>query len=175
MPDWHSVFVPETPLLEMILRGTITYVGLFAVLRFLLKRQTGEVGIADLLVIVLIADAAQNAMGSEYRSVTEGAVLILTIVFWNYAIDWLGFHVPWLKRLTRPAALPLIVDGRLLRKNLASEMITDEELLSQLRQQGIEDPAEVKRAFLEGDGRISVMRRDGGEVSPARDKEEAAS
>lgn len=172
MPDWHSVFVPQTPLLEMVLRGTITYVGLFAILRFFLKRQTGVVGIADLLVVVIIADAAQNAMGNDYRSVTEGAVLVLTIVFWNFAIDWLGYHVPWLTRFTRPEALALIVDGRMLRRNMASEMITDEELLSQLRQQGVESPDEVRRAYLEGDGRISVIRRDREETrSPDKVKE----
>ncbi len=172
MPDWHSVFVPQTPLVEMVLRGTITYVGLFAILRFFLKRQTGVVGIADLLVVVIIADAAQNAMGNDYRSVTEGAVLVLTIVFWNFAIDWLGYHVPWLTRFTRPEALALIVDGRMLRRNMASEMITDEELLSQLRQQGVESPDEVRRAYLEGDGRISVIRRDREETrSPDKVKE----
>jgi uncharacterized membrane protein YcaP (DUF421 family) len=156
----------------MVLRGTITYVGLFAILRFFLKRQTGVVGIADLLVVVIIADAAQNAMGNDYRSVTEGAVLVLTIVFWNFAIDWLGYHVPWLTRFTRPEALALIVDGRMLRRNMASEMITDEELLSQLRQQGVESPDEVRRAYLEGDGRISVIRRDREETrSPDKVKE----
>lgn len=170
MPDWHQIFVPQTSLVEMVLRGTVTYVGLFAILRFFMKRQTGVMGIADLLVVVLIADAAQNAMGAEYKSLTEGAVLVLTIVFWNFAIDWLGYHVPWLARFTRPAPLALVVDGRVLRKNLREEMITDEELMSQLRQQGIEEVGEVKRAFIEGDGRISVIRRDGDDVQPKEDK-----
>jgi uncharacterized membrane protein YcaP (DUF421 family) len=119
---------------------------------------------------VIIADAAQNAMGNDYKSVTEGAVLILTIVFWNFAIDWLGYHVPWMTRFTRPEALALIVDGRLLRKNMAQEMITDEELISQLRQQGVDDPGQVKRAFLEGDGRISVIRRDREETGDRDEK-----
>jgi uncharacterized membrane protein YcaP (DUF421 family) len=174
MIDWHALLVPQASLLELILRGTVTYVGLFAILRFFMKRQTGVVGIADLLVIVLIADAAQNAMAADYSSITEGAVVILTIVFWNFAIDWLGYHVPWLTRFTRPEPLALIVDGRMLRKNMAQEMITDEELLSQLRQQGVEDPGEVKRAYIEGDGRISVIRRDGAETAPRPDKVEEA-
>jgi len=160
MPDWQAMFVPETSLIEVFLRGTITYVGLFAILRFFMKRQTGVIGIADLLIVVLIADAAQNAMSADYKTLTEGAVLVLTIVFWNFAIDWLGYHVPWFARFTRPRALLLIQQGRMLRKNMESEMITTEELLSQLRQQGVSDPSEVERAFLEGDGRISVIRRD---------------
>jgi uncharacterized membrane protein YcaP (DUF421 family) len=71
MIDWQELFIPTHPILEIILRGTLTYIMLFLILRFFLKRQSGVIGIADLLVIVLIADAAQNAMASEYKSITE--------------------------------------------------------------------------------------------------------
>jgi hypothetical protein len=88
--DGQKLFVPEQPVLDSVIRGTIVYLMLFIVMRFLLKRRSGGRGMADVLVVVLIADAAQNAMGSEYRSVTEGALLVLTIVFWDRTIDWLG-------------------------------------------------------------------------------------
>ena len=78
--DWHSVFVPSIGILEVMLRGTIMYLALFAILRFIGRRQAGHFGPADLLVIVLIADAAQNGLGKDYQSVTEGIVLVLTIV-----------------------------------------------------------------------------------------------
>jgi uncharacterized membrane protein YcaP (DUF421 family) len=173
MIDWQEIFIPSNSIPEIILRGTFTYIMLFLILRFLLKRQTGVIGVADLLVIVLIADATQNAMASEYKSVTEGAVLVLTIVFWNFAIDWLGYRFPAFQRLTRPPPLPLIENGRMLRRNMQKEMITTEELDSQLRQQGIEHCSEVKKAFIEGDGSISVIRKDkgetGGETGPLKE------
>ena len=156
--DWHELFVPQMPLAGVILRGTLTYIMLFTVLRFLLKRQSGVIGIADLLVIVLIADAAQNAMAGEYKSITEGALLVITIVFWNYFIDWLGYHFKPLQRFVRPPPLKLIKDGQMLFQNMRKEMITIEELNSQLRQQGIEGCHEVKDAYIEGDGRISVIK-----------------
>jgi uncharacterized membrane protein YcaP (DUF421 family) len=162
--DWTAMFVPEHSLVEIVARGTIMFIVLFSILRFFMKRQSGVIGIADLLVIVLIADAAQNAMANEYKSIPEGVLLVLTIVFWNFAIDWLGFHIPLIQRFTRPPPLQLIKDGELLRRNMRHEMITREELMSQLRQQGIDDPAQVKKAFIEGDGRISIIRRDGGET-----------
>ena len=74
--DWNAMFVPAVGLFEIVLRGTIMYLVLFAILRFLGRRQAGHFGPADLLVIVLIADAAQNALGAEYRSVTEGILLV---------------------------------------------------------------------------------------------------
>jgi uncharacterized membrane protein YcaP (DUF421 family) len=49
-------------------------------------------GITDLLVIVLIADAAQNGMAGEYRSLTDGLLLVATIVAWSYALNWLAFR-----------------------------------------------------------------------------------
>ena len=67
--NWNAMFVPEHSLVEIVLRGTIMYIVLFSILRFFMKRQSGVIGIADLLVIVLIADAAQNAMANEYKSI----------------------------------------------------------------------------------------------------------
>ena len=157
--DWHEIFVPQSPLAGVIVRGTLTYSMLFLILRFLLKRQSGVIGIADLLVVVLIADAAQNAMASEYKSITEGALLVLTIVFWNYFLDWLGYRFPIFQRFVRPPPLKLIENGRMLRQNMRQEMITPEELNSQLRQQGIESCDEVKEAFIEGDGRVSIIKK----------------
>jgi uncharacterized membrane protein YcaP (DUF421 family) len=168
--DWREIFVPQASLAGVIVRGTLTYLLLFLILRFFLKRQTGVIGIADLLVVVLVADAAQNAMAAEYKSITEGALLVVTIVFWNYAVDWLGYRFPALQRFVRPPPLQLIKDGRMLVRNMRQEMITAEELNSQLRQQGIESCDEVKEAYIEGDGRISIIKKQH-EDTPSKPRE----
>lgn len=155
--DWGKVFLPNTPLLETVVRGSLTYIVLFVLLRSILKRVAGTVGTADLLMIVLIADAAQNALADDYTSITDGVVLVATIIFWNYALDWMGYKFPRFQRFFRPPPLPLIKHGQLLRRNMRRELITEDELLSQLRQQGIEQVADVKEAVMEGDGRISVI------------------
>jgi len=158
--DWISIFIPTLSLIEIVIRGTIIYLVLFFFLR-LLRRDTGSIGIADLLVVVLIADAAQNALGSKYESITEGIVLVGTIFFWNYALDWLAYKFPAFQRLVRPKPLLLIENGVLMRRNLQKEMITKEELMSQLREQGIEEITEVKECYLEGDGKISIVAKSG--------------
>jgi uncharacterized membrane protein YcaP (DUF421 family) len=158
--DWHSMFVPSVSIAEMVVRGTIMYLVLFALLRFVLKRQSGGLGITDVLVIVLIADAAQNGMASEYRSVTEGIVLVATIIFWSYALDWLGYHFPTFQRLLHPAPLLLVKDGQMLRRNMRQELVTPDELMTQLREEGIKDLCDVHRAFMEADGSISVIEAD---------------
>src|ERR1043165_2780119 len=90
--DWNSVFVPALGIAEIVVRGTLMYLGLFIVLRFMARRQAGRYGPADLLVIVLIADATQNGLGKEYQSVTEGLVLVITIVAWEYLLDWPAYR-----------------------------------------------------------------------------------
>src|SRR5215212_4428035 len=114
--DWEHILLPDTPLLEIFLRGSVMYLSLFLLLRFVLKRQAGTVGITDLLVVVLIADAAQNAMGDDYKSVPDGIVLVCTIIFWNYALDWLGYHSPFVGRLVHPPPLELVRNGRVHRR-----------------------------------------------------------
>jgi uncharacterized membrane protein YcaP (DUF421 family) len=103
---WRELVVPTHSVAEIVVRGTIMYIALF-VLRVILKRQSGALGVTDLLVVVLIADAAQNGMAKEYRSVTEGVVLVATIIGWDYALDWLGYRIPAFQRLVRPAPLAL--------------------------------------------------------------------
>ncbi|HEX8560298.1 MAG TPA: YetF domain-containing protein [Pyrinomonadaceae bacterium] len=159
--DWKSIFVPTTSVGEIVVRGTLVYLLLFFILRFL-RREAGALGISDLLVVVLIADAAQNGMAGDYKSVTEGALLVGVIAAWDFFLDWLGYHFPAVQRLLRPAPLPLVRDGRVLRQNLRKEMISMDELQSQLREQGVSDLSEVRRCYLEGDGRVSVIRYESG-------------
>jgi uncharacterized protein DUF421 len=157
--NWHSVFVPAIGLAEIVVRGSLMYLGLFAILRIMARRQAGSFGPADLLVIVMIADAAQNGLGKDYSSVTEGLVLVLTIVAWEYLLDWISWRFPATRKYITPPSLTLIRDGRLLPENLRKEMITEDELKSQLREQDVDDYDIVKLATLEGDGRLSVLKR----------------
>jgi uncharacterized membrane protein YcaP (DUF421 family) len=166
--DLPKMFGFEIPILEIVVRGTLTYVALFALLRLFQRRQSGSVGMADLLLLVLLADAVQNAMAGGYQSISDGLVLVATIIFWSLAVNWLGFHVPALEGLVHPKPLPLVVEGELMRRNMRREFITEEELLTELRLQGVERYDQVKAAYIEGNGRVSVIRGDGEGVPRAR-------
>jgi uncharacterized membrane protein YcaP (DUF421 family) len=157
--DWQSVFMPGIGIAEVVVRGSIMYLCMLAIMRFVGRRQAGHFGPADLLVIVMIADAAQNGLGKDYSSVTEGVTLVLTIVSWEYFLDWLSFRFPSVRPILKPPSLKLIQNGRLEQNNLRKEMLTEEELRSQLRELEIENYNEVKLCTLEGDGRLSVLRK----------------
>lgn len=157
--DWGEIFGLTVSPLELIVRGTLMYLFLFGLFRVVVRRRVGAVGMADILVLVIIADAAQNGMAGEYRSVTEGAILVGTIIAWNTAIDWLNYRVPALREWLEPPPLLLVQNGRLLHRNLRHEFVTEEELKSKLREKGVKDYSEVAQAHMESDGSVSVIKR----------------
>ena len=83
---------------------------------------------------------------------TEGLALVLTIVAWEYLLDWIAWRFPKTRPILIPPSLTLIRDGQLQRQNLRKEMLTEDELKSQLREHEIENYEDVKTAILEGDG-----------------------
>ena len=156
--DWHALFVPDTSLLELVIRASLMYLLILAGFRTF-RRDAGTLSVSDLIVVVLIADAAQNGMAGEYRSVTEGAIVVATIFAWNYGLDWLGYRSRAVHWLLNPPPLLLVRNGRIHHQNLRAQLITTEDLMEQLREQGIEDVSAVKEARLESDGNISVIRK----------------
>lgn len=156
--DWSNLFALEVPALELFLRGTLMYWFLFLTFRFVLRRDAGSLGLADILLLVIIADAAQNGMAGAYQTVTEGIVLVTTIIGWNVLLDRLAYAFPIVARFAEPPPLLLVNHGRILRANLRKEYLTKDELMSQLRIQGVDSLEQVKSARLESDGSISVIR-----------------
>lgn len=157
--DWRAMFVPSGNLVELVVRASLMYLMILAGFR-LFRREAGSLSVSDLLVVVLIADAAQNGMAGEYKSLTEGAIVVATIFAWNYALDWLAYRSRVAHWLLHPPSLLLIRNGKLLYRNLRAELMTKEDLLEQLREQGVDEIGLVKKCFLESDGRISVIRDD---------------
>jgi uncharacterized membrane protein YcaP (DUF421 family) len=156
--DWQALFVPERPL-EMLVRGTVSYWFLFTLFRVAVRRRIGAVGMADILVLVIVSDAIQNSMAGEYTTVTDGFILVATLVGWTIFTDWLAFRSPRLQKVLEPPPLLLIREGRVMWRNLRAELLSESELRSKLREHGVTDYAEVQSAFMESDGEISVIRR----------------
>ena len=151
-----------------MLRGTLVYWLLFLIFRFLLRRDVGAVGIADILLLVIVADAAQNAMSGGYqthfrRRHPRGHHRRVELAARRARVP-----VQAVRRFASPSRLTLIKHGVLQRRNLRREFITMDELHEKLREQGIEKVADVKAAYLEGDGQISVIRNSASPASKAR-------
>lgn len=159
--NFGELFAIHVPVTEIIFRGSAIYWFLFLVFRFVLRRDVGSLGIADVLLLVIVADASQNAMAGEYKTVSEGLILLSTICGWNLLLDSLSYRYRWVARFTEPQTLPLVRHGRFIAKNLRKEMLRPEDIMSKLREQGIAHLRDVRHAYMEGDGQISVIRYDG--------------
>lgn len=158
--DWGEVFRLGTPLLEIFLRGSVMYLGIVVMLRLLLRREVGTVGLPDIVMIVFLADAAQNGMAGEYKTVTDGLLLVGVIIFWNVLLDRLAFRFDSVARFVHPPPVALVKDGRMMHRNMRREMVSEDELWTHLRAQGVEELSEVKSAQIEGNGEITVIKRE---------------
>lgn len=159
--DWAELFGLSVSPAELAVRGTAMYWFLFFIFRFAVRRDVGAVGIADVLVLVIVADAAQNAMAGEYQSISEGMVLVATLIGWNLVLDWLSFRFPVFRRFAEAAPIRLVQDGRMIKRNMRRELISDEELWSKLRQASVQTLDQVKEVYIEPDGEISVIKKSG--------------
>jgi uncharacterized membrane protein YcaP (DUF421 family) len=153
-----ELFEVRMSIAELVVRGSAIFWFLFLVFRFVLRRDVGAVGVADMLLLVIVADASQNAMSGQYTTITEGLILVGTIVGWNWLLDYVAFRSKTARKLINPGRLLLISDGRPVARNMQKQYITLDDLRAKLREQGIETMGVVKRAYLEADGEVSIIR-----------------
>lgn len=159
--DWGSVFLPTMPVVELVVRGTVTFLALLLLLRLMGQRESGGLSLVDLLVVVLAAYAASAGLLGDSESIGDGLILVLTILVWSVALDALAYRWPALGRLLKARPKALIRDGELNRRVMRRELMNHDEVLSQLRLHGITDPGDVYRAYVEPNGMISVIARPG--------------
>ena len=164
--DWISLLTPSLPLLETITRGTVIFIALLVLMRVVGRRESGGLGLTDVLLVVLVAEAAAPGLHGEGDSIGDGLVLVTTILFWSVAIDALSYRFPTMAKLLKARPRILIKDGKLNRRVMLREFMTDEEVHSQLRLHGIQDISVVERAYVEPNGMISIIRIDHGESEP---------
>jgi uncharacterized membrane protein YcaP (DUF421 family) len=155
--DWQEVFTTEYSIVELFVRATVLYFVVFLIMRFTLRRSAGELSMLDFIFVLLVANGAADAMTGGATSIPAGVVTVVTVVLWNFLLNSLGYYFPLIDRLIAPPPLLVIRDGKMVRNNMRREFLTKEELMAQLREQGVDDIARVKTAYLEGDGNISVV------------------
>jgi uncharacterized membrane protein YcaP (DUF421 family) len=111
----------------------------------------------DLVVILLIANAVQNAMVGPDTSVTGGLIAAAVLIGANYGFATAREHLPWLRRAIEGTPTLLVNDGQLIEANVRHEGIDDDEILMALREHGVGSIEDVQMAVLEVDGSISIV------------------
>ena len=142
---------------EIALRSVVVYAALLIGLRLTGKRQIGQMAPFDLVVILLIANAVQNAMVGPDTSLLGGLISAGVLLAANAVVARFRDRMPGLRRALESQPAVLISDGKLITSTITREGIDMEELEQAIREHGIEDLTDVKMAVLEVDGTISIV------------------
>jgi uncharacterized membrane protein YcaP (DUF421 family) len=142
---------------DVVLRTTVVYLFLVVILRLTGKREVGQMSILELVVILIISNAVQNAMVGQNTTLWAGLVAVITLLALDYGLKALTGRSRRLKTVIEGEPRLLIRDGRLLDKALREEGVDAEEVRAAIRSHGVERIEDVHLAVLETDGTISVI------------------
>lgn len=150
-------------------RTVVVYLFLIAVIRFLGKRQLGQMEPSEVVVTMLVADLASFPMEDPDIPLTAGIVPILAVLSMEILLSLLSVRSLKVRKLLCGKPVILMENGDFLQENMRKNRITIDELLSQLRQKDIMDPSTVRYAILETGGNLSVFPYPEYEPAAARD------
>lgn len=154
------MFTMSLPWWEFALRALIVYVFLLGALRLTGRRQIGQLSPFDFVMLFILSNAVQNSMNGGDNSVTGGLVLVITLILIHWLISYLTFKYKWFAQAIDGKPEVLIHNGKLIRVTMKKEKITQDELDSILRRNGVGKIEEVKVALVESNGQISVIKAD---------------
>ncbi len=147
-------------ILDVVLRTATVYLVIVFGLLLLGKKELSQISVTDLVFILLISNAVQNAMVGDNTTLGGGLVAAGVLFLLNFTFRRLNYSSKTLRKVIQGEPVLLIYEGNLNERNLKKESITEEELMAALREHGVDRIEEVKLAMLEIDGNISVVSKD---------------
>jgi len=154
--------------LEIIARTVIIYGALLIALRAAGKRELGQMTPFDLVVLLLISEAVQNAIIGGDLSVTGGLIAASTLIGINYGVAKASDWLPWFRESIEGSPTIVVSNGKFLHQNMRKESVEEEEVMIAVREHELDDVKDVRLAVLETDGSISVIPAGGDGGQPPR-------
>ena len=155
---WHL----SVPWWELVIRGSVIFIALFLMIRLIGRRQVGQLTPFDLLLLLIISNAVQNAMVGEDTSLGGGLIVAAVLVAWNWLFGFLSWRSRRLERVIEGSPELLVLRGEVLHQTLHENQISEAELHAALRRAGCFNVADAELAVLETNGAISVKKRGDG-------------
>jgi uncharacterized membrane protein YcaP (DUF421 family) len=159
-----DVFGIHAPFFEIVYRSVIVYAAIVVGMRLTGSRQLGQMTPFDLVLILLIANAVQNAMVGSDVTVLGGLTAAATLLLLNRAVAFTTDRIPALRKALEGEPVIVLSNGKLLEKHIMKAGLSDDMVLQSMREHGFDDPKEVRLAILEVDGTISIIPTGGGVV-----------
>lgn len=149
--------------MDAVLRAVAIYAVLLLLFRITGKRTLSQVTTFDFVILLIIGEATQQALLGEDFSIMQASLVIATLLGLDRLFDYLGWRMPAFGRATESVPLILVEDGKVLRKVMAKEHLSEDDILNAARQtQGLERLDQIKWAVLETSGGISIVPKTHG-------------
>lgn len=145
---------------SIVARTAVVYLVVLLGLRLAGKRELGQMTPFDLVVILLVANAVQNAMVGPDTSLSGGLIAAAVLIVGNYGVALVRQRLPWLRRAVEGKPTLLINDGKFVAEHLRREGLNEDEVMMAIREHGLTDVAQVRMAVFETDGSISIVPTD---------------
>ena len=146
--------------IRIIFSSVTVYFFIILAIRLFGKKELAQLSVYDLVFILLISNAVQNAMVGPDSTLLGGLVAAASLFLVNYIIKQLQFHFPMFGKAIQGEALMLVFKGKKLPSHLKEARITEDELMEVIREHGVASISEVDLAVLEVDGNISILSTD---------------
>lgn len=147
-------------IVDVIVRTVVVYLAIVLGLLFLGRKELSQLSIPDLVFILLISNSVQNAMVGNNSTLEGGLVAATALLLLNFLFRWLNFRYSIFRKYVAGEPVLLIYEGKVKDDNLYRTKITHEELMTALREHGVDKIEEVSLAMLEADGNISIISHE---------------
>lgn len=153
-------YPPPLTILAIAVKTALIYLFIVVGIRLLGTRELGRLNAYDFVLVVVVANAVQNALVGGDNTLVGGLVSALTLLLLNLLVTWILSRFPWLEKHVVGEAVVLVSDGRPQWERMKREGVTRDELMAALREHGVTGIHEVRLAVLEVDGDISVVPQE---------------
>jgi uncharacterized membrane protein YcaP (DUF421 family) len=146
--------------LNVIVSSAVVYIFISVAFRVFGKKELAQLSVLDIVFVLLISNAVQNAMVGSDTSLLGGLVAACTLFVLNYLFKYLLYRFKGFSRLVEGEPVILIVEGKVKDRNLRKMEISFDELVEAVHEHGVQSVRDVDLAILEVDGNISIMSND---------------
>ena len=154
---FDAIFKLSFPAWTIVLRTAVVYLVILVGLRLAGKREIGQLTVLDLVVLLLISNAVQNAMLGPDTSLTGGVIAVAALLVMNVLLAQLRLRSTRLRHLVQGSPTVLVLHGQTIPDHMRREGLDDDTLAAALREHGVKNVSDVEMAVLEIDGSISVV------------------
>jgi uncharacterized membrane protein YcaP (DUF421 family) len=151
------MFVVHVPAWEIVVRTAVVYLVILVGLRLAGKREVGQLTVIDLVMLLLISNAVQNAMLGPDTSLLGGIIAVVVLLAMSVILAQLRVRSHRLSRLLQGSPTVLVLHGEIIPNHMRREGLDEDTLQAALREHGVADIKDVEMAVLEVDGSISVV------------------